>query len=128
MDFVKNEFIVGGIPCTGLEKPVEGNVFFVGDSAHQVLPLSGEGIRTSIYFAEKCARAIAGSNGNLNEALRAYEQYVDKERWKFGVMNAVQRIYLAMPQKINDVLITLTTSKHIKKVALNWYMNIAKVM
>ncbi len=51
--------IHGGYFCYCLkEEPVIGNVFVVGCAAGQTLPLTGEGIRRSIYFGLKCGEII----------------------------------------------------------------------
>ena len=51
--------IHGGYLNYYLQKdPVIKNLFMVGDSAGQTLPLTGEGIRRSVYFGLKCGNII----------------------------------------------------------------------
>ncbi len=50
--------IHGGSFCYCLKNPVIKNIFVVGCAAGQTLPLTGEGIRRSVYFGLKCGEII----------------------------------------------------------------------
>jgi len=50
--------IHGGYFCCCLKEPVVKEIFVVGCAAGQTLPLTGEGIRRSVYFGLKCGEII----------------------------------------------------------------------
>jgi flavin-dependent dehydrogenase len=62
-----------------LRAPYVDKLFVVGDAAGQCLGLSGEGIRSSMYFGEFCGRVlrrVLAGRSSLREGLEAYEGIV----------------------------------------------------
>lgn len=67
----------GGSFCYCLKPPVVGNIFVVGCAAGQTLPLTGEGIRRSVYFGLECGRIIQdilNKNTSLKLGQNEYEE------------------------------------------------------
>ena len=79
---------------TGCGPPIEGDVFFAGDSAGHCLPLTAEGIRTAFYFGIACGRelrqVIEGAR-HARDALRRYARFSAEHEWKFRWMLRAQR-------------------------------------
>jgi len=127
--FTENGLTGGVIPCSGLGSPVEGDIFFVGDSARQALPLSGEGIRTALSFSKACASAIgkvAGGELSLQEGLRLYERTVRRSSKGFKALELIQRGFLSLPQPIFDLLVFATTVRPMDGIAARSYRSIAR--
>ncbi len=55
---------------------LNGRVFFVGDAARAVDPLTGEGIGQALLTGRRCAEAIAASNGDPLRAASLYRQAI----------------------------------------------------
>ncbi|MEW6035138.1 MAG: hypothetical protein AB1529_00865 [Candidatus Micrarchaeota archaeon] len=128
--FSRNGLVGGAIPCTGLGDPVEDGKYFVGDSARQALPLSAEGIRTSLYFSRMCADAImAVERGKLSpaEGLRFYGKKVMETRYAFGALALIQAAYLALPQVFFDSCVFFATMKPLRNPLLRSYLSIARL-
>lgn len=128
IEFTKNELAGGVIPCTGLGKPIEGNIFFVGDSAQQVLPLSAEGIRTSLHYAKTCAgiiRKVSEKEMPLQDGLRAYERMVNGDTLAFRTLKAIQRGVLKFPQLFTDTCVFVATIGPLNSILAKAYLSIA---
>lgn len=84
-----------------IERPLMGrNVFAAGDSAGHCLPVTGEGIRTAIYFGEQCGRLVRGAlDGRLSEAEAAarYADLVASRRQTFIRMRRLQWLVGRLP-------------------------------
>ncbi len=129
VEFTKNGLVGGGIPCIGLGRPVEANVFFVGDSARQALPLSAEGIRTSLHFSRLCADAIKASAGErmgLKEALSSYERSVRRSSGGFWCLQHLQEATLAFPQAFFDFCVFCAAIPPLDRLMAEAYLSIAK--
>ena len=128
--FSKNELTGGAIPCTGLGAPVEDGIFFVGDSAKEVLPLSAEGIRTSLYFARQCALAISAVDGKMMTDAEGREFYAKKvleTRRAFRALKLLQKLMVRMPQPLVDAGLYALTSRALQKRLMRAYSSIAKL-
>jgi flavin-dependent dehydrogenase len=78
----------GGYLTAALRPALAGDVFMVGDSAGHCLPLSGEGIRPAVFFAQRLAgllnRRLAGelSQVDVREAYSALQAgFARRYRW-----------------------------------------------
>ncbi len=81
------------------EKPVINNLFVVGCAAGQTLPLSGEGIRRSVYFGLKCGKIIKKILGNeisLDQGRREYEESALKCRKYYDYLLKAQNRLAAL--------------------------------
>jgi flavin-dependent dehydrogenase len=78
-----------------LRDATEDGVFFAGDSAGHCLPLTAEGIRTSLYFGLACGRelraVIEGRQGRP-DALARYHSFSASHSLPFRWMLRVQRL------------------------------------
>jgi len=129
IEFTENELTGGVIPCSGLGSPVEGDIFFVGDSACQVLPLSGEGIRTTLSFSRACASVIAKVSNKemtMQEGLLSYEREVRRSSKGFKALELIQKGFLSLPQPIFDLLVFVTTTRPMDGIAARSYRSIAR--
>ncbi|MDP3013637.1 MAG: NAD(P)/FAD-dependent oxidoreductase, partial [Candidatus Subteraquimicrobiales bacterium] len=55
---LKTNKVYGGFMPAGIRRAILGELFLVGDAAAQILPLTGEGIRQSLYFGKKAGKLI----------------------------------------------------------------------
>jgi flavin-dependent dehydrogenase len=95
--------IHGGYFPHALRPPVVDGLFLVGDSAGQCIPLTGEGIRTSIYFGLLCGEIVQGVIGGLHSleyGLRAYAQEVRRYRRFFRVFFLAQQAFVRAPESL----------------------------
>jgi flavin-dependent dehydrogenase len=86
-----------------LRPAVEGEVFFVGDSAGHCLPLTAEGIRTALYFGIACGRELRRVvSGQLTRegALARYRAFSDRHLWHFTWLLRVQRLIPRVPPRL----------------------------
>jgi flavin-dependent dehydrogenase len=128
--FNRNELIGGAIPCTGIGTPVEDGIFFVGDSAKAVLPLTAEGIRTSLYFAKQCAyslRSVAGGRMTPKEGQDFYFGKVRETAAAFSALAMLQGVTVASPQPLVDAGLFLVTSKPLQGRLMRAYSSIARL-
>lgn len=89
----------GFMPC-GLRSPVLQKLFLVGDSAGQILPLTGEGIRQSIYFGERCGeiiQRIIDGEVHLEKGLKDYELLVGRHRGVYRFFERLQGLWPRIP-------------------------------
>jgi flavin-dependent dehydrogenase len=97
----------GGFMPYGLRPPVLKNVFLVGDSAGQIVPLTGEGIRQAIYFGEACARFLQRfleGEITLAEAKEKYQNFVSQHRQGYLLFSALQKIWQHIPNLLLEII------------------------
>lgn len=97
---LKTGSIHGGFMPYGLREPTVGELFLVGDSAGQILPLTGEGIRQGIYFGKECARIvekIIDGEAGLQTGLDEYRQVVSGQSRFYGVFQFLQGLWSSGP-------------------------------
>jgi flavin-dependent dehydrogenase len=83
-----------------LGRPTEGRLFAVGDAAGQCLPLTAEGIRPALYFGGECGKLVQrviGGEIDLETALGAYRQLVERYRSAYRVLQWVQWLTVHAP-------------------------------
>jgi digeranylgeranylglycerophospholipid reductase len=123
-DFFKGAKIVkeggGGVPVGGqVKEVVKGNVIICGDSAGQVIPITGGGIRTSMAAGSMAGIAATEAlEANNMDLLQAYpERY--GEYWGARIQKSL-RVLKAL-DKLNDeefnLLASLITSEDIVDLA-----------
>jgi len=98
----------GGFLPGALRSPTVGHVFLVGDAAGHCFPLSGEGIRPSLFFADACGRIVCdflGGGIGFLQALQAYGRVVGSHQWGFRAMRRMQDALLALPPTAQDLLV-----------------------
>jgi flavin-dependent dehydrogenase len=85
-----------------LREAVEGDVFFVGDSAGQCLPLTAEGIRTAFYFGIACGRELRGvvtGRATRDTAASRYAAFSRRHDFHFRWLLRVQRLIPRVPPR-----------------------------
>lgn len=133
-EFVEEEFGLkvgkihgGGFGYDWKQKPVVDELFVVGSSAGQTLPLTGEGIRRSVDFGIYCGDLIQGIvDGKLtkSKAFQQYEtfalRYHNRLHFLFRLQNWLNH---ASERKINLALKTIRFLP-LTKYFWRWYAKI----
>lgn len=84
-----------------------GNVLCVGDSAGQCLPVTGEGIRTALYFGVHAGRLIQRAlEGSINQAtvFDSYQQFVDRHAIVYDLLLVTQKLLTNAPIQAVELL------------------------
>ncbi len=84
----------GGFFCYCLKEPVIKSMFVVGCAAGQTLPLTGEGIRRSVYFGLRCGEIIQRVLDNkisLERGLEEYRKYALKGEKRYADLLKAQK-------------------------------------
>jgi digeranylgeranylglycerophospholipid reductase len=109
-----------------LRRAVEDGVFCVGDSAGHCFPLSGEGIRTALYFGVACGRqldAVLAGRHDREEALRRYAAFHDAHARAFRRALRLQRLVPALPPRALAVLLRALAPQPLVDRAFGWYLD-----
>jgi flavin-dependent dehydrogenase len=108
-----------------LRPAAEDGVFFVGDSAGQCFPLSGEGIRTAFYFGIACGRelrrVLAGET-TREEALAAYGAFSAAHAPAFRIAGRLQQLVPALPPRALTALLRVMGRRRPCERAFTWYL------
>jgi flavin-dependent dehydrogenase len=108
-----------------LQRAAEDGVFFVGDSAGHCFPLSGEGIRTALYFGIACGRelrAVVGGERDRAEALRRYASFSASHTRAFGLALRLQWLVPRLPPRMLTVLLRALGRQALVNSAFGWYL------
>ncbi len=108
-----------------LRAATEGSIFFVGDSAGQCFPLSGEGIRTAWYFGIACGRELLGvleHERQRSEAIRRYSAFCHGHAGAFRLARYLQRIIPALPPRILTTGLRVLGRRRFIDRAFGWYL------
>jgi flavin-dependent dehydrogenase len=111
-----------------LRHPVEGDVFFTGDSAGQCLPLTAEGIRTALYYGIAVGRelrAVFEGRRSRDEAIANYTRLHDSHRRGFGILLFFQRLVPLIPPRLLAPLFRIYRSRPLINLTFNAYLQIA---
>lgn len=111
------------------ESTVE-NIFVVGDAAGQCLPFSGEGIRLSLYFGEKCGKIIQkiiDGKVTRNEGLKEYRQVVLKHKKYYTFLSWAQKISITLPNSWLSYFVKFISLSPIFKYAEKKYVDLANL-
>jgi menaquinone-9 beta-reductase len=109
-----------------LRRAVEDGVFCVGDSAGHCFPLSGEGIRTALYFGVACGReldAVLAGRHDRDEALRRYAAFHDGHARAFRRALRLQRLVPALPPRALAALLRALAPQPLVDRAFGWYLD-----
>lgn len=116
---LKTASIHGGFMPYRLRTPTVRNLFLVGDSAGQILPLTGEGIRQGMYFAKECARIVQNiieDEKSLDEGLAEYHRIVENHRNFYGIFQFLQQLWSDGP----NLLVGATAWVGIRRPVCMW--------
>ncbi len=112
--------IHSGYFCYCLKNPIVKNIFVVGCAAGQTLPLTGEGIRRSVYFGLKCGELIQKILDNkisLKQGQKKYKQLALNYKKYYNYLLKAQNILPTLPNwKLNLIARFLTIKPIVKKV------------
>ena len=112
-----------------LRPAAQDGVFFVGDSAGHCIPLSGEGIRTALYFgiaAGREIRATVAGEQRKEQALAAYGAFSDAHAPFFRRALRLQRLIPALPPKALTGLLAILGREKPCTRAFTWYLDQAR--
>jgi flavin-dependent dehydrogenase len=108
-----------------LRSAAADGVFFVGDSAGHCFPLSGEGIRTALYFGLAAGReiraAVAGQQ-TVDRALARYGAFSDDHAPAFRRALALQRLVPALPPRALTAVLRVVGRPRVVERAFGWYL------
>ncbi len=113
----------GFFPCR-LRAPTSRNVFLVGDAAGECEPLSGFGIRPSLYFGFRCAdiiQEIIDGKISLDTGLRRYRRRVAHFNAYYRFLEWCQVTAMRWPEPVVIQLMRLASVKAICHDALGWH-------
>lgn len=99
-----------------LRAAAEDGVFFAGDSAGHCIPLSGEGIRTALYFGDRAGREIRSGS------LAAYGAFSESHRGFYEFAYAVQTAVTRIPPRALQALFDLLGRPRLCRPAFSWYL------
>lgn len=109
-----------------LRPAVEDSMFFVGDSAGHCFPLSGEGIRTALYFGIACGRelrAVLEQRRSRAEALQRYASFSAGHARAFAIAGALQRTVPALPPRLLTSGLRLLARQRLIDGCFGWYLD-----
>ncbi len=94
------EELHGGFYPWALREPTVGNIFTAGDSAGHCFGLSGEGIRSSLYFGQVCGQIVQKViDGEISrsEAQSQYRAFMRRHHIYFKAMLTLQKWFASFP-------------------------------
>jgi flavin-dependent dehydrogenase len=106
-----------------LRPAADGRTFFAGDSAGHCFPLSGEGIRTALYFgaaAGREVRAVLDGRRSREDALARYAAFSDAHAPAFRRALRLQRLVPALPPRL--LTLALRAFPPFADRAFSWYL------
>jgi flavin-dependent dehydrogenase len=109
-----------------LRAATDGEVFYAGDSAGHCFALSGEGIRTALYFGIAAGRELRGvlaGERTRDEALARYAAFHDGHAPAFRRALRLQRLLPALPPRTLTALLRGMRSQRIVDRAFGWYLD-----
>ena len=109
-----------------LRPAAEDSIFFVGDSAGHCFPLSGEGIRTALYFGIACGReltAVLQQRRSRVQALEHYAAFSAGHARAFAIAGHLQRIVPALPPRLLASALALLGRQWLIDRSFGWYLD-----
>jgi len=101
-------------------------VFFAGDAAGHCFPLSGEGIRTALYFGLACGRelrAVVEARQTREQALERYGAFSAAHAGAFRRALLLQRLIPALPPRVLTLLLRAIAPQPLVDRAFGWYLD-----
>ncbi|MDQ3067999.1 MAG: hypothetical protein M3R12_12760 [Actinomycetota bacterium] len=109
-----------------LRAATEGGIFFAGDSAGHCFALSGEGIRTALYFGIACGRELRQVlDGEItrDEALEHYRAFSAGHAPAFRRALRLQRLIPALPPRLLTSLLAVVGRQTLIDRSFGWYLD-----
>ncbi|MBU4299534.1 NAD(P)/FAD-dependent oxidoreductase [Patescibacteria group bacterium] len=122
------EELHGGFFPSKFREPTAGNIFLVGDSAGQCLPLTGEGIRPAIYFGKKCGeiiQQIINKEKTLEQGLKDYRDFAMSHKKYYTFLLALQKILTNVPNYLVASFTKFVNLKPVFKYCEKKYIDLA---
>lgn len=116
--------IHGGAFCYCIKNPIVRNIFVVGCAAGQTLPLTGEGIRRSVYFGLKCGKIIQKILDNkisLKQGQKEYGELTLKGKRHYNYLLKAQNKLPTVPNWKLNLIARLLSIQPIAKWAWKKY-------
>jgi flavin-dependent dehydrogenase len=101
-------------------------IFFAGDSAGHCFPLSGEGIRTALYFGLACGRelrAVHEGRRTREQALARYGAFSAAHASAFRRALLLQRLIPALPPRLLTLVLRALAPQPLVDRAFGWYLD-----
>jgi flavin-dependent dehydrogenase len=111
-----------------MRPPVEGNVFFAGDSAGQCLPLTAEGIRTALYYGIAVGRefrAVHEGGRTRAQAIANYTELHESHTKGFNLLLFFQRLIPKIPPWLLTRLFRIYKNQFLIDLTFNGYLKLA---
>ncbi|WP_354698150.1 hypothetical protein DSM112329_03815 [Paraconexibacter sp. AEG42_29] len=108
-----------------LRDATEPGVFFAGDSAGHCFPLSGEGIRTALYFGLACGRelrAVVGGEQTAEQALVRYHDFSAGHARAFRRGLQLQRLLPTIPPRLLAIGLRAFGRRWLVRRSFGWYL------
>ena len=108
-----------------LRRAAQDGVFFVGDSAGHCFPLSGEGIRTALYFGIACGRELGevlSGRRSREEALRRYAAFSAGHARAFGLALRLQGLVPRLPPRLLTAALKAFGRGPLVRRSFSWYL------
>ncbi|MCW3040094.1 MAG: NAD(P)/FAD-dependent oxidoreductase [Solirubrobacterales bacterium] len=108
-----------------LRAATEPGVFFVGDSAGHCFPLSGEGIRTALYFGIACGRelrAVHAGEQTPEAALRRYHDFSAAHGRAFRRALRLQQALPRIPPRLLTLGLRALGRRWLVDRSFGWYL------
>jgi digeranylgeranylglycerophospholipid reductase len=117
----------GVIPCGGLGEPVLGDVFFVGDSGGQVIPVTAEGIRPAFENARVLGGLISkvmGGEMGLSRAVEEYRESIYSKKGFYSNLALLQKVLYRVPDGLMARIIQkVSVEKNLTAKIVESYFN-----
>ncbi|MEW6233690.1 MAG: NAD(P)/FAD-dependent oxidoreductase [Chloroflexota bacterium] len=98
----------GGYFPHALRRGTTGHVFLAGDAAGQCLGVTGEGIRTALYFGQaagRTVRRVLDGQLSLDEGLAEYSRFVERHRIFYQTLLVIQQTLVNLPVPVVKAII-----------------------
>lgn len=120
----------GGFFTNKFRKPTAGNIFVVGGAAGQCLPLTGEGIRPSLYFGKKCGEVIQQiieGEKTLEQGLKEYREFIMHYKRYYAFLSGLQKMFITLPNAWIACFAKFMKKKPVFKYAEKKYVGFANL-
>ncbi|MEW6062841.1 MAG: hypothetical protein AB1571_00510 [Nanoarchaeota archaeon] len=119
--------VYGGYFPYGLRDCVAGNIFLVGDSACQTIPLTGEGIRIAVNYGRECGKIVQKVIDNeitLEQGLNMYGEIGNKNKRYYELILKAQNMFINMSDVTIERFAKLLDNKMLMKIMEEKYQGL----
>jgi flavin-dependent dehydrogenase len=109
-----------------LRPAAEDGVFFAGDSAGHCFALSGEGIRTALYFGISCGRelrAVLSGERSPDAALKRHAAFSASHARAFGLALRLQWLVPRLPPRLLTLVLRGLGNQRLVDRMFGWYLD-----